>query len=103
MVVRVAQSLGTMEDAPKVDENATLYSVSCRNARADDVPEWVGSLADDVLHSRQESLSDPGDVSYADTFATIETDPSNPLVVADVDHVIAGMLQITFIPSLSYR
>lgn len=61
--------------------------------------ELVRMLADDVLGSRRAVLTDPVEVGYAEAFATIESDPNNQLLVAVVDDVVVGTLQITFIPS----
>lgn len=60
-------------------------------------------LADDALGAIREDASDPLPQSYLDAFAAIEGDPNNELLVAERDGAIAGLLQLTFIPSLTHR
>ena len=77
--------------------------VAFRNARAEDLPELVRMLADDPLGSGREAWPDPVAAGYADAFAAIEADPDNELVVAVLDDAVVGMLQLTFVPSLTYQ
>lgn len=92
-----------MENVKAVNEGATIDGLVFRKARSGDLPELVRMLADDVLGSRREVLSDPVDFSYTEAFASIASDPNNELMVAVSDDVVVGMLQLTLIPSLSYR
>ncbi len=74
-----------------------------RVATKGDVPAIVRMLADDHLGSTRESSTDPLPASYYDAFAAIEADPHNTIIVASLDDVVVGALQLTFTPSLSYR
>lgn len=74
-----------------------------RAARVDDLPALVRLLADDPLGAKREVVSSPPASGYTKAFAAIEADPNNELVVATADGTIVGMLQITFIPSLTYQ
>jgi len=74
-----------------------------RSARIEDLPDLVRMLADDPLGSGREAWSDPVGAGYADAFAAIEEDPDNELVVAVLGDAVVGMLQLTFIPSLTYQ
>jgi GNAT superfamily N-acetyltransferase len=74
-----------------------------RPARPDDLPTLVRMLADDPLGSRRERWSDPPAAAYVDAFAAITADPNNELVVAVRGEAVVGMLQLTFIPNLSYQ
>lgn len=74
-----------------------------RLAREDDLPELVRMLADDPLGARREVFSDPLAAGYTDAFAAIDADPANELIVAIRDGAPVGMLQITFVPSLTYQ
>ena len=60
-------------------------------------------LADDDLGTTRED--DPRNIGhyYYDAFDCIETDPNNELVVAEAEDEVVGMLQLTFIPYLTYR
>lgn len=78
-------------------------TLTFRAARTDDLPELVRMLADDPLGARREVVSSPLAVGYSDAFAAIELDPNNELMVAVLDGVPVGTLQITFIPSLTYQ
>lgn len=74
-----------------------------RPARAGDVPALVAMLADDELGAKRERNTDPLPESYRAAFAAIDTDPNNELAVATLDGEIVGMLQLTFIPYLTYQ
>ena len=71
-----------------------------RTAVRTDVPAIVAMLADDPLGARREQ---PGDPAYLVAFDAIAADPNQLLVVADVDGVAVGTLQLTFIAGLSRR
>ena len=74
-----------------------------RAARADDLDALVQMLADDALGATRECPSNPLPTSYKQAFAAIEADPNNELIVAEQDGEIAGMLQLTYIPYLTYQ
>lgn len=75
--------------------------VTFRAATRDDVPEIVRLLADDPLGAARET---PGDLpdAYWKAFDAIEHDPNNTLIVAVIGDTIAGTLQLTYIPGLTY-
>ena len=75
-------------------------TLSFRPATDRDLATLVDLLADDDLGTTRES---PGSAAYADAFRAIEVDPNNELVVAELDGAIAGFLQLTFLPSLTYE
>lgn len=74
-----------------------------RDATPDDVVDVVRLLAQDQLGAGREEVSEPLDPAYLDGFAAIDTDPHNRLVVLVDDDDIIGTLQLTFIPSLTFR
>jgi GNAT superfamily N-acetyltransferase len=78
-------------------------AITFRAARTEDLPELVRMLADDHLGARREAVATPLAAGYAEAFAAMEADPNNQLVVATLDGAVVGMLQLTFIPSLSYQ
>jgi len=72
-----------------------------RQARPGDVPMIVALLADDDVGAGRES---PDDLApYARAFALIDADPSEYLVVAEVDGEIVGTLQLSLLPGMSRR
>ena len=78
--------------------------VNFRRATSDDLPSIVKLLADDPLGAKREQYSVPLPQSYYDAYAAIERDDNNELVVLeDSEHQILGVLQITFIPYVTYR
>jgi GNAT superfamily N-acetyltransferase len=77
--------------------------LSFRRARSADVPDIVRMLADDPLGATRERDVTPLPESYARAFRAIDSDPNNELVVADQDGRVVGVLQLTFIPSLTYQ
>ena len=77
--------------------------VKFRPAVREDLPEIVRLLADDPLGASRESLVSPLPGSYAEAFAAIERDPNNELIVGALNGKVVGVLQITFIPYITYR
>ncbi len=65
--------------------------------------EIVRLLADDPLGAKREFLSTPLPASYFQAFEAIERDPNNELTVADIQGEVVGVMQITFIPYLTYQ
>lgn len=78
-------------------------ALSFRSARPEDLTELVRMLADDPLGAGREHFSQPVAAGYVEAFAAMQRDPNNDLVVAVMDGVVVGMLQVTFIPSLTYQ
>lgn len=74
-----------------------------RRAVRDDVPAIVHLLADDPLGAMREADVDPLPSSYYAAFEAIDQDPNQELVVAVANGRVIGVLQLTFIPSLTYQ
>ncbi len=72
-----------------------------RRARRGDAPTIARLLADDALGAGRERPDEPE--PYLAAFDRIDADPRNLLAVAEVDGVVSGCLQMTFIPGLSNR
>jgi GNAT superfamily N-acetyltransferase len=68
------------------------------------VPAIVRLLASDPLGATRET-SGTGELpeAYWQAFEAIDADPRQFLVVAELDGRVVGTLQLTFIPSLTYR
>jgi GNAT superfamily N-acetyltransferase len=77
--------------------------LSFRRARLDDVPAIVRMLADDPLGAKRERQETPLPESYVQAFRAIDADANNELVVACRDNEVVGVLQLTFIPYLTYQ
>lgn len=77
--------------------------VEFRKARRDDVVAIVEMLADDPLGAKRERFQSPLPQSYYDAFEALDSDPHNELVLATVEGQIVGVLQLTFIPYLTYQ
>lgn len=73
-----------------------------RQAAASDVARLVSMLSDDELGALREDDSQPLNQRYMDAFREIETNSNNELTVVEGDGEIIGMLQLTFIPYLTY-
>jgi GNAT superfamily N-acetyltransferase len=74
-----------------------------RRARASDVAGIVRLLADDPLGAKRERCETPLPESYLQAFEAIDADPNNELVVVCLDEEVVGVLQLTFIPYLTYQ
>ena len=78
-------------------------NVTFRQASRDNLPAIVRMLADDPLGAAREVWSLPLPDSYYAAFDAIERDPNNELVVAvAANETVVGVLQMTFIPCLTY-
>lgn len=77
--------------------------ISFRRVQRTDVSTIVKLLADDPLGAKRERFETPLPQSYLAAFEAIDADPNNELVVACLDDAVVGVLQITFIPYLTYR
>lgn len=87
-----------------MNEMRNTVDLVFRPARRAEVPVLVHLLSADSLGAQRET-ADSKDLpqSYFIAFDAIEADPHNELVVAEAGGEIAGLLQITFIPYLTYR
>ena len=74
-----------------------------RTAQREDVAAIVQLLADDPLGAKREHAEPPLPPSYYRAFAAIDEDPHNELLVAERDGRIIGVLQLTFIPNMTYQ
>ena len=74
-----------------------------RQAARADLPDIVRMLADDPLGTSREEYCSPLPASYYGAFDAIERDPNNELVVAEVEGRVVGVLQLTFLPSISHQ
>lgn len=77
--------------------------LSFRPATRNDVADIIRLLADDPLGAKRERYEDPLPSNYYDAFKAIDTDPNNELVVACNNEQVIGVLQLTFIPYLTYQ
>jgi len=74
-----------------------------RRARRDDLETIVRLLADDPLGARRERYELPLPPEYAAAFSAIDSDPNQELAVAVIDGEVVGVLQLTYLPNLTYR
>lgn len=74
-----------------------------RLAEEEDVESIVALLADDPLGAQRERFESPLPSEYRRAFSTIDADPNNELVVATCNERVVGVLQLTFIPYLTYQ
>jgi GNAT superfamily N-acetyltransferase len=88
---------------PARSSPATEQALDFRRATRADLDNIVRLLADDPLGAKRETYAAPLPKSYRKAFETIDRDPNNELVVATLDGRVVGVLQITFLPYLTYR
>ncbi len=74
-------------------------AVVLRRAVRTDVPGIVGLLADDVIGAGREGGRHLA--GYLAAFEAVDADPAHLLVVLEADGVVAGTMQLTFVPGLS--
>ena len=90
-------------DAHGRTDAAANSGILFRAASRADLPEIVRLLADDPLGAKREEYRLPLPRHYHAAFDAIERDPNNELVVVELDGKMAGVLQLTFIPNITYR
>ena len=74
-----------------------------RDAVASDLPALVAMLADDMLGAARDDASLPLDPGYLAAFEAIADNPSQFLIVAELDGRLVGTLQIALLPGLSRK
>ena len=74
-----------------------------REATRADLPGMVHLLAHDPLGTHREAPSDNPSPAYASAFQAIAADPNHQLLVAEVEGRMAGFLQLSFLPHLTYQ
>lgn len=84
-------------------DDAAGLMLTIRQAVRSDVDAIVRMLADDALGAQREAYESPLPRSYYAAFDAISADPNNELVVACEGERAIGVLQLTFIPYLTYR
>ena len=81
---------------------ASIWQVTIRRARRDDVGLIIALLADDPLGAQRERLEEPLPQAYFDAFERVQRDPNLQLVVAeDGEGAVVGCLQLCILPGLS--
>ena len=81
----------------------SFNEVVFRQAVKSDLDAIVRMLADDPLGATRETYSTPLPEVYQKAFDAIDRDANNQLIVAEIGGRVAGVLQLTFIPYLTYR
>jgi ribosomal protein S18 acetylase RimI-like enzyme len=78
-----------------------MTEIVFRRAQSSDLPDIVALLADDQLGQSREDASVPVNGKYVDAFDALQRDPNQLMAVLVADRVVAGCVQISFIPGLS--
>lgn len=78
-------------------------NLSHRKAKKSDLPKLIGLLIDDELGSKREGDFEKNKKSYEETFALIDRDPNQYLMVIEKDKEIIGTCHLTLVPSLTYK
>lgn len=74
-----------------------------REAREADLPSIVSLLANDPLGASREESDPSPSLAYRAAFDTISADPNHQLLVADFGGEVVGVLQLSFLPHLTYK
>jgi GNAT superfamily N-acetyltransferase len=74
-----------------------------REAREADLPSIVSLLANDPLGALREDSDASFWPAYRAAFEAISADPNHQLLVADVGGSVVGVLQLSFLPHLTYQ
>ena len=76
--------------------------LSFRDADASQIGDIVRLLADDPLGKNRERFETPLPAAYASAFEAIARDPNNELIVGMAGDRLVGVLQLTYLPNLTY-
>lgn len=82
---------------------APLPAVAFRSANPGDLEAIVRMLADDDLAQSRESTGGVVTEAYRMAFAAIDRDNQNHLIVGEHEGRVVAVLQLTFIPNLTYN
>ena len=74
-----------------------------RAACLEDVEAIVDLLASDALGAKREDPARPLGEGYLDAFRAVDADPNQLLLVGLLEDEVVAVLQLTFIPSLTYQ
>lgn len=74
-----------------------------RPAAEPDLPALVALLADDPLGALREGEGGAPSAAYRKAFRAIVADPNHELLVAEEDGAVVGLLQLSFLPHLTYE
>jgi GNAT superfamily N-acetyltransferase len=92
-----------MHAAESTDDESRMDGFCMRRARSADVPRIVELLANDPIGQRRERYADPLPATYFAAFQAIDRDPNQLLAVCCRNEAVIGVLQITFLPYLTYQ
>lgn len=87
-------SLGDLPDAT---------AVIVRRARRADIAAIIAVYASDPLTGHREKLTGEVPPDYFDAFDRIDADPNQTLLVAEVNSLVVGSLQVTIVQHLLFR
>lgn len=73
-----------------------------RTGDVSDLPTFVSLLADDPLGAQREAPTEDDAGAYERAFAAIEADPNHEILVAELEGAVAGFLQLSYLPHLTY-
>ena len=77
-------------------------NIQFEKANIEDLPVIIEMLHDDALGAQRES--EKLDIKkYENAFRHIEKDPNNEIIVARDANKVIGVLQLTYLPSLTYQ
>ena len=74
-----------------------------REATEDDLPTLVALLADDPLGASRERRDGGVSTAYREAFRAIQASPDQQILVADHQGAVVGLLQLSFLPHLTYE
>ena len=77
-------------------------ALTYRSGTREDLPTLVALLANDVLGSLREDPNEDDLASYLRSWEAIDADPNHLLLLAEAEQGVVGMLQLSFIPHLTY-
>lgn len=77
--------------------------ISFREATEADLGAIIAMLADDPLGSSRETAGGAIDPAYTAAYAAIVASPDQELIVAELDGVVVGTMQLSFLPGLSRK
>lgn len=80
-----------------------MSELLCREATLDDLPHIIALLADDTLGKGREDITSGVDDRYISAFRAIDDSPDQMQTVAVLDGEVAGCMQLSFLPGLSFH
>lgn len=103
--ILTALSVEQWKNNPSIENkiNSKQSSLVFRKASFKDLEAIIALLFEDQFGQTRENLSTPLSASYLEAFSKIFGSPNDELLVAELNHQVIGVMQITYLQHLTFQ